>query len=92
MRDFLHPEKSKLKTKPLMFNTAGVTDEENSPTAAASKEDNGEIEHYKTKHKPSEAPNNCGKEPGFYFLDMDLFAFNLMYLSQYTFLYLAWYL
>ena len=32
----VHPEKSKIKIKSLMFNTYGVTDEYNSPTASVS--------------------------------------------------------
>ena len=67
----VHPDSSKLKIKPLVFNTAGVTDEENAPTAAASYEAGGENERSETEHEPYEASKNSGKEPGFYFLDMD---------------------
>ena len=66
-----------------MFNTAGVTDEENAPTAVVSEEVGGESEHCETEHKPFEALHNSGKEQGFSFLDMDFFAFNLIYLGQY---------
>ena len=66
-----------------MFNTSGVTDEENTPTTAVSEEAGGENDNSETEHKQSEASNNSIKEPGFYFPDMDLFAFNLMYLGQY---------
>ena len=34
MKGFRTHKKSKLKIKPLMFNTSGVTDEKNAPTAA----------------------------------------------------------
>ena len=66
-----------------MFNTAGVTDEENAPTAAISKEAGREIKKFETECEPPEISKNSGKEPGFSFPDMDLFAFNLMYLGQY---------
>ena len=51
--------------------------------AAVSEEDGGDSDHSETERKPYEASKDIGKEPGFYFLDMDLFAFNLMYLGQY---------
>ena len=67
-----------------MFYTAGAPDQKNVPTVAISEEAGGEINHSETERKPSEVLKNSGKEPGFYFPDMDLFAFNFIYLSQYV--------
>ena len=78
----MHPDKAKLKIKPPVFNTAGVIDEDNTPTVAVSEESGGESEHSETECEPSDASKNSGKETGFYFSDLDLFAFNLMYLGQ----------
>ena len=66
-----------------MFNNAGITDEENSPTVSVSEEAGGESEHSETEHEPSEASKNHGKEPGIYFTVIGFFAFNLIYLDQY---------
>ena len=42
------PDKENMKIKPLVFNTAGVTDEENSSAEAASEDDGDERDHYET--------------------------------------------
>ena len=86
-----------MKIKPLVFNPDGVTYEYNAPTVAILDDFGGESDNSETERKPSKSSKNSSKEPGFYFTEMDIFAFNLRYLGQYLsvevtkrLLYFAW--
>ena len=51
----MHPDKANLKIKPLVFNTDGVTYEENAPTSVVSEESGGESKNSETERKLSKA-------------------------------------